>query len=247
MIHDKEIIKDYYQDGTVARGYIDERFMRPLGRVQHRTQIETINHIISFYHIDRILEVACGPARLTSGIEGFKKGVAVDTSENMLNIARRNVSNPEKWNFINANAFDIKLNERFHLIYVFRFIRHFRLSERIKLYNKFHELLEDRGILIFDAVNYEKVGLIRKMENKGQKLIYDKIYVSSKSLEDELFNAGYEVLTLKGLIYHFYIQAAISRISNKLNIDEVGLKVIHCLEHFPFGRPLESIVISRKR
>jgi ubiquinone/menaquinone biosynthesis C-methylase UbiE len=247
MIHDKETIKDYYQDDTVARDYIDERFMRPLGQIQHRTQIKTINHIISFYHIDRVLEVACGPARLTSGIEGFKKGVAVDTSESMLNIARRNVSNPEKWHFINANAFDIKLNERFQLIYVFRFIRHFRLPERMKLYNKFHELLEDRGILIFDAVNYEKFALIRKMENKGQKLIYDKIYANSKSLENELFNAGYEVLTLKGLIYHFYIQAAISRISNKLNIDEVGMKVIHCFERFPFGRPLESIVISRKR
>jgi ubiquinone/menaquinone biosynthesis C-methylase UbiE len=246
MIHDKETIKDYYEDDTVARDYIAERFMKPLGQVQHRTQIETINHIISFYHIDRILEVACGPARLTSGIKGFKKGVAVDTSENMLHIARRNVRNPEKWHFVNANAFDMKLNERFQLIYAFRFIRHFRLSERIKLYNKFHELLEDRGILIFDVVNYEKLALIRKMENKGQKLIYDKIYSSSKSLEDELSSVGYEVLTLKGLIYHFYIQAAISRISNKLNFDEAGFKVIRYLERFPFGRPLESIVISRK-
>jgi len=247
MIHDRETIRDYYEDNTVAHEYISERFAKPLGRVQHQTQVHTINNIINFYHIDRILEVACGPARLTSYIKGFKEGVAIDTSDRMLNIARKRVSNPEKWQFINADAFQINLNERFQLIYVFRFIRHFRLPERIKLYNKFHELLEDSGILIFDAVNYEKFALIRKIENKGQKLFYDKIYPSRKSLEDELFKAGYEVLTLKGLIYHFYIQAAISRISNRLNIDEVGLKVISCLERFPFGRPLESIVISRKR
>lgn len=247
MINDKETIRAHYEDDTVARGYITERFMRPLGRVQHRTQVETINNIIDYYQIESILEIACGPARLTSGIKGFKKGVAIDTSDHMLNIARQRVSNPEKWQFINADAFQINLNKRFQLIYVFRFIRHFRLSERINLYKKFHELLDHNGILIFDAVHYEKVALIRKMENKGQKLIYDKIYPDSISMNDELFNAGYEVLSLKGLIYHFYMQAIISRISNKLNIDEIGFKVIRCLERLPFGRPLEFIVISKKR
>ena len=247
MIHDRQTIRDHYEDNTVAHDYICERFAKPLGRIQHQTQVETINNIISFYQVDRILEVACGPARLTSYIKGFKEGVAIDTSDQMLNIARKRVSNPEKWQFINADAFQMNLNERFQLIYVFRFIRHFRSPERIKLYNKFYDLLEDSGILIFDAVNYEKFAFIRKIENKGQKLIYDKIYPSSKSLEDELFNAGYKVLTLKGLIYHFYIQAAISRISNRLKIGDLGLKVISCLERFPFGRPLESIVICRKR
>jgi len=247
MIHDKETIMVHYQDSMVARGYITERFIRPLGRVQHHIQVETINNIIRSYQIEKILEVACGPARLTSGIEGFRNGVAIDTSDHMLNIARQRVSNPEKWQFINTDAFHINLNEKFQLIYVFRFLRHFRLPERMKLYKKFHELLEDNGILVFDAVHYEKAAFIRKIENKGQKIIYDKIYSSSNSLKNELFNAGYEVLSLKGLIYHFYVQAVISRISSKLNIDEVGIKVIHCLERFPFGRPLESIVISRKR
>ena len=247
MIHNRRTFRKHYEDNTVAHEYITERFAKPLGQVQHHTQVETINNIISFYQIDRILEVACGPARLTSYIKGFKEGVAVDTSDQMLNIARKRVSNPEKWQFINADAFYMMLNERFQLIYVFRFIRHFRLPERIKLYNKFHELLEDSGILIFDVINYEKFALIRKIENKGQKLIYDKIYQNNTSLEEELFNAGFKILRFKGLIYHFYIQAAISRISNRLKIDELGLKVISCLERFPFGRPLESIVICRKR
>lgn len=247
MIHDRETIRGHYEDNAVAHRYTSERFSKPLGRILHQTQVDTINNVISFYHIDRILEIACGPARLTSYIKGFKEGVAIDSSDQMLNIARKRLANQEKWQFVNADAFQMKLNERFQLIYVFRFIRHFRLSERMKLYNKFRELLEDPGILIFDVVNYEKSSLIRKIENKGQKRIYDKIYPSSKSVEDELFNAGYEVLTLKGLIYHFYIQAAISRISNRLNFDEIGFKVISCLERFPFGRPLESIVISRKR
>ena len=246
-ITDREAIRDHYQDNTIAHQYISERFARPLGRVQHQIQVKTINNTISFYHIDRILEVACGPARLTSGIQGFKKGVAIDTSDHMLNIARQRVSSPEKWHFINTDAFHINLNERFQLIYVFRFIRHFRLAERMKLYKKFHELLESYGILIFDAVHYQKVELIRKIENKGQKIIYDKIYSSSKSLEDELFHAGFEVIQLKGIIYHFYLQAVISRISNKLNIDEIGLKVIRCLERLPLGRPLEFIAISKKR
>lgn len=242
-----ELIKSFYQDDRVASGYIDERFSKPLGRVQHKIQVESINNVIRRYQIDNILEVACGPARLTADVSGFKSGIAIDTSDQMLEIARRRVRNPDKWRFINADAFNFKLKNRLQLIYSFRFIRHLKTPDRMRLYKTFHGLLDNHGILIFDALHYEKVAFIRNMESRGQEKIYDKIYPDKKALENEIYLAGYEILELKGVIHHFYAQAVISRISNKLKMDRTGIEAIYFLERIPLGCPLEWIVICRKR
>lgn len=247
MIHDQEALRAYYKDKALAREYIEERFVKPLGRAQHRIQVETINDVIRFYHIDNIAEVACGPARLTADVSGFKRGIAIDTSDQMLKIARQRVRNPDKWQFVNVDAFSLKLSGRPQLIYSFRFIRHFKTADRMKLYKTFHGLLDNRGIFIFDAVHYEKIAFVRNMESRGQKKIYDKIYLDKKALENEIYSAGYEILELKGVIRHFYTQAAISRISNKLKMDRIGIKAINFLERIPLRRPLEWIVICRKR
>ncbi len=242
-----ELIKSLYQNYRIASGYIDERFSKPLGRVQHKIQVGSINNAIRRYQIDNILEVACGPARLASDVKGFKKGIAIDTSDQMLEIARRRVRNPDKWRFVNADAFNLKLNSRLQLIYSFRFIRHFKTTDRMRLYKAFHGLLDNHGILIFDALHYEKIAFIRNIENRGQEKIYDKIYLDKKALENEIYTAGYEILELKGVIHHFYAQAVISRISNKLKIDMIGIRAIYSIERIPLGRPLEWIVICRKR
>ena len=247
MSGNEKLIKSLYRNDRIASGYIDERFSKPLGRVQHKIQVESINNVIRRYQIDNILEVACGPARLTSDVKGFKRGIAIDTSDQMLEIARRRVRNPDRWRFVNADAFNLKLNSRSQLIYSFRFIRHFKITDRMKLYKTFQGLLDDQGILIFDAVHYEKIAFIRNMENSGQEKIYDKIYRDKKVLENEIYSAGYEILELKGVIRHFYVQAVISRISNKLKMDRIGIEAIYFLERIPLGRPLEWIVICRKR
>lgn len=247
---EKEIkcIRSFYQNDKVASKYIDERFSKPLGLVQHQIQVETIRNVISTYDINNVLEVACGPARLTSEITGFTKGVAIDSSRQMLEIARRRVHHNSHWHFIQGNAFGPGLKQCFQLIYSFRFIRHFKFSDRIKIYKTFNELLEDRGIIIFDAVHYEKVAIIRNLENRGQKeIIYDKIYQNIKELEDELYNEGYEIIELQGLLHHFYFQAAISRIANKLKLDKIGIKLIKSFERYPLGNPLEWIVVCQKK
>lgn len=247
LIHDEETLKAYYKDEALAREYIGERFVKPLGRVQHRIQVETINDVIRSYRIDNIAEVACGPARLTADVSGFKRGIAIDTSDQMLEIARQRVRNPDKWRFVNADAFNLQLNSRSQLIYSFRFIRHFKTPDRMRLYKTFHGLLDNHGILIFDALHYEKIAFIRNMENSGQEKIYDKIYQDKKSLENEIYSAGYEILELKGVIHHFYTQAAISRISYNLRMEKLGMHIIHFMEQVPLGCPLEWIVICRKK
>ena len=247
MINSSRQLGSLYQKDYIAKSYVDERFSKPLGRVQHQCQVECLNSIIERYKARYILEIACGPARLTADVRGFRKGIAIDSSDQMLQIARQRVSNSGKWEFINADAFSINLSDRFQLIYTFRFIRHLRLPERMKLYKRFHRLLDKKGIFVFDAVHYEKIAFVRHLENRGQEKIYDKVYATSRELEDEVSTAGYELLELKGVIHHFYLQAGISRISNKLRKDNIAVKVIRSLERIRLGRPLEWIVRCRKR
>jgi len=241
-----EHIMSKYQNDAVASAYIDERFSKPLGHVQHRYQLSIINDIIKKLNPKNVLEIACGPARLTKDIRIDSDGIAIDSSFEMLEIAMQRVGKNKHWSFVKTDIFNPGLNKTFPLIYSFRFIRHFHYSDRMKIYEVIRSLLDDRGIIVFDAVHYEKIAFINRMENRGQKKIYDKIYYRHQELETELKSAGYDILELKGIIHHFYLQAVISRLSNKLSIDKVGQKIIMILEKFPHGRPLEWVVICRK-
>lgn len=247
MTLDAKNIQSLYQDDGVAAKYIDERFSKPLGRVLHKMQIDSINSTIRFYRIGHVLEVACGPARLTREITGLTRGVALDGSFQMLKIAYQRLKDRNHWQLLLADAFNPGINHRFQLIYSFRFIRHFRLSNRIKLYKVFHTILEETGILIFDAVHYEKIAAIRRLENRGQRVIYDKIYADINELKSEMNTAGFEFVSLKEAVRHFYLQAVVSRISHRLKRDDAGVRIIRSLERYPFGRPLEWIVTFRKK
>lgn len=247
MNHDKAKIQTLYDCKSVAEEYIRIRFAKPLGAVQHRIQVRAINQTIHNYKARNILEIACGPARLTTEIRGFANGVAIDNSHEMLSIAKHRVSNNNQWRFLNGDAFNLQIDEEFDLIYSFRFIRHFELKDRTKLYSNVSDLLTESGIFVFDAVHYEKHKCIQNLEKKRDIEIYDKIYLTQHELVTELDRAGFEVLEIKEVVRHFYIQAVISRAAHLLRLNAMGERIIGMLENLRFGRPLEWIIICRKR
>ena len=240
-------IKTLYDHRTVAETYIDKRFSRPLGAVQHQIQLETLNDAIKDYNANRVLEIACGPARLTAEITGFHTGIAIDNSPEMLSIAQRRLPSGHRWHFLNADAFTFRAEEPFDLVYSFRFIRHFIRNDRNRLYDNVRHLLRTGGIFIFDAVHYDKPRFIKYFENKGDVHIYDEIYPTPHKLIDELNIAGFELLQLRRLIQHFYIQAIISRIAHVLRLNKVGETLIRTIERLNYGRSLEWIAICKKK
>ena len=247
MNDERDKIKTLYDRKSVAEEYIRIRFAKPLGAVQHRIQVRAVNQTIRNYKARNILEIACGPARLTTEITGFETGVAIDNSDEMLSIAEDRVSNNKQWKFLNGDAFNLEIDEKFHLIYSFRFIRHFELKDRRRLYSNVSDLLSKSGIFLFDAVHYEKHKCIKYFEKKGDIQIYDKIYLTQHELITELDRAGFEVLEIKEVVRHFYIQAVISRAAHILRLNAMGERIIAMLENLKFGRPLEWIIICRKR
>jgi ubiquinone/menaquinone biosynthesis C-methylase UbiE/glycosyltransferase involved in cell wall biosynthesis len=240
-------IKSIYEHKSVAERYTRTRFSRPLGAVQHRIQFQTLNDAIKHYKVRNILEIACGPARLTAELSGFEKGVAIDNSHEMLSLAKRIVPNISQWTFLRADAFNLHLNQKFDLIYSFRFLRHFTLIDRRKIYTTVTNLLNESGLFIFDAVHYDKQNFVKYCERKGDIPIYDEIYSKTDLLITELELAGFEVLELKKLVRHFYIQAAISRVTHVLRLNAIGEHIINLFEDLDYGRPLEWIVICRKK
>jgi ubiquinone/menaquinone biosynthesis C-methylase UbiE len=240
-------IKGIYEQKSIAERYTRTRFSRPLGAVQHRIQVQTMNQAIKRYKPRSLLEIACGPARLTAEISGFEKGVAIDNSHEMLNIAKHIVPNNSQWTFLRADAFNLHLNQQFDLIYSFRFLRHFTLKDRRKIYSTVTNLLNESGLFIFDAVHYDKPTFVKYFERKGDIPIYDETYSKTDVLITELEDAGFEVLEIKRVVRHFYIQAAISRVTHVLRLNAIGEYIINLFEDLDYGRPLEWIVICTKK
>jgi len=246
MNSDKATIKGIYDKKSVAEQYIHTRFSRPLGAVQHRIQVATVNEAIRQHEARSILEIACGPARLTAEITGFNNGIAIDSSQQMLSIAKARVPETLKWRFLIADAFTFQIDQKFHLIYSFRFIRHLTLTDRKRIYTTIRNLLDHQAIFIFDAVHYDKPTFIKSYETRGDIQLYDKIYQSKLELTTELSEVGFEIIEYRNLIRHFYLQAIISRVTHLLSLNNVGEKVISVLDNLKYGRPLEWIVICRK-
>lgn len=150
-------VKTLYQDTKVAEDYIQDRFTWSWSRLLHDRQVRILNEVIRQHGIQSALELAPGPARLTTQVEGLQRGVAVEASAEMLEVARRRIAATgldSLWQLREGNAFDLSsIEETFDLVYTFRFIRHFSIEERERLHKEILARLEPSGILVFDVVN----------------------------------------------------------------------------------------------
>ena len=187
-IADTEELKKYYQNKTCAQKYLDQRFSFPLGRILHEKQVSVVNHYISLTKPKKILELACGPGRVTLDVNppNDAKCVAVDASEEMLAIARERLiaNHKQQWILKKEDIFLMNLKEKFDLIFSFRFIRHFRKRDRIKIYKTVKKHLANDGFFIFDVVNKEVSLPLRLKEGLDKYPVYDKLYTRDEFLKE---------------------------------------------------------------
>ena len=240
-----------YEDRQVAETYIRQRFGHAWGQLLHQKQAAGINKVIKESRPESILEIAPGPARLATDLAGVTRGLMLDNSAAMLALARRRLQDAglsHLWDVEQGNAFELeKLGDRFHFVFTFRFIRHFRLKERARLYRGIHECLQPGGLLMFDVVNQtvrDNLDARQPQKPPGELDVYDETY-SATSFNREMESYGFKVLQLTPVLNHFFLQ---SWISNRLGyrLPKASFALVRSLEMMPSQEPLEWIALCQK-
>ncbi len=245
-------VRKLYQDEAVAEAYIENRFTWTWSRLLHETQVNILNRTIAEHGIRAALELAPGPARLTTHVEGIERGVMVEASPEMVQVARRRLSEKNLdsvWDLREGDAFDLASLERsFELIYTFRFIRHFESEERDRLYKEISRRLEPSGLLIFDVVNRTARARARaatKATAEGSLPVYDAIYTEDE-FRREMDDSGFEVLSLHPVLRRFGLQSWISYKIDR-RVRPLANLLVRALESIPGGKPLEWVAVARKK
>jgi ubiquinone/menaquinone biosynthesis C-methylase UbiE len=244
-VDDADKMKEYYEKKEIVEEYESKRFSLPIYSAEHERQILIINSLIKNEHLKRILEIAPGPARLTRYIES--NGTCVEYSKEMIKLAKENLKNSQyNWNVVHGDAFKLSLKKNsFDLVFTFRFIRHYKMEDRKKLYTQIKSVLKDDGFLVFEALNLKKSFRIRSMVGKEKYNVYDELYFK-EDLVKELEENGFVVVSIHPTIRHFFIQYAISRMSSILRITSFGKKMVYFFEKWG-NNPLGWVVVCRKK
>lgn len=243
-IKEKKAIKNFYKKQEVTEAYIQDRFETPLGRHMHLFQVKQINKSIKEYNCKKIADIACGPARLDKDVTIFEKAVGLDSSPAMLQLAQKRAP---LWQFRMGNAFKTGFKpQEFDMVFSFRFIRHFKYAERKQAYSEMRRIVKKKGIIIFDAVNYDKDYSVRKRVGFDKYPIYDKLF-RKKELIAELNKNKLKLIKLVPCINHLYTVTFISKVSLKLKLTRIGFHFIKIIEKIPSRRPLEWIVVCQKK
>lgn len=245
-------VKTLYQDTKVAEDYIQDRFTWSWSRLLHDRQVRLLNASIRRHGAQAALELAPGPARLTTQVEGLERGVAVEASAEMLEVARRRIEEKgldKVWDFREGNAFDLSsIEETFDLVYTFRFIRHFELEERKRLYREVSARLKPTGVLIFDVVHRAVAERQRAKRGSGDEEglpVYDALY-TEEEFRVEMDASGFEVVSMHPTLRHFELQVWISHRGDS-RIRSLSNLLVRFLEMIPGPQPLEWVAVVRKK
>jgi len=245
QIDNKDELIEYYTRENIVNKYIGKRFVEPIFIVEHKKQVSFVNYAINKYNLKNPLELAPGPARLTIEIKS-EKGVGLDSSERMLRVAEKRMAQlKKKWKFVKGDAFNLKFNSQFDLVFSFRFITHFKEKERLKLYSQIRKALKKDGYLVFEAYNEKKVRIVRSFVGKKKYPVYDKLY-SEPELIGELTKNGFKVIKVSPVISHFWTQMFISKFLSFFKLNKLSKDIISKIERIKSKNPYEWVILCQK-
>ena len=251
LASDEKAVSALYQNAAVADQYIQARFVLAWQQLLHETQVQSLRQSIQLFKPDSILEIAPGPARLSTELIDIRNGTMLEYSQEMIDVARARLKEREllnRWTIVHGNAFEPKdCPGPFNFIYTFRFIRHFDEDDRVRLYAAIHSRLEPGGILMFDVVNstYNLQARPASAAKRSDSLSVFDVGYTVKEFHDEMSTAEFEVLNMYPVVRHCRLQ---SWISSKLYDIAPGFsrRVVRIIEAIPSQSPLEWIAVCRR-
>ncbi len=242
-IESSEQVERHYKNQSLVNTYIQDRFRNPLNFVEHKRQAYFLNQTVSGKKPRLVLELAPGPARVTSELLPCK-GMSIDSSPAMIEAAQKRAGRKD-WQFKVGNAFQLKYKNKFDLIFAFRFFFHFKEDDRKRLYAQVHQALTGQGLLVFEVMNARKVRLIRKIIGQEKYFVYDKLYYK-KEFISEMEQNGFKVVRLYPVLNNFWAQALLSKSFSLLGLSMLAKKIILWLE-FNSNNPYQWVAVCQKK
>jgi ubiquinone/menaquinone biosynthesis C-methylase UbiE len=239
-------LQRYYQDRAVVGAYMQRRTGQPMNGVLHRRQVQFLNRVLAERAPRAVLEIACGPGRLTAAMRSLRFGVAVDASQPMLETAQQRLNGSAgQWSFLRTDAFVLPFHDAsFDAVYTLRFIRHFQPEDRQRLYGEIRRVLRPRGTFIVDALNHDVSYPTRLKRGLEHYQIYDVLYRPGE-LEAELRTAGFRMLAAEGMLKHFLLQRQLNRLRH-IRLAPLARVLINSLERIPGNQPSTWMVVCEK-
>lgn len=237
-------LRGYYKDTGVVAAYMQRRTAQPLNGFLHRRQVAFLNRAVSARRPRRVLEIACGPGRLTAEVKNVPQAFAVDSSPSMLQVARQR-THDGGWSFLRGDAFVLPFRDStFDGVYTLRFIRHFQLADRRQLYAEIGRVLCPGGVFMLDALNREVSLPHRTARGVDRYPIFDQLYERDE-LVRELEEAGFSVVVIEGILKRYGMQRLLNRL-RRLHLGDLARVMIAAVEALPGGRPETWMVMCEK-
>jgi ubiquinone/menaquinone biosynthesis C-methylase UbiE len=240
-------LRTYYRDETVVSEYLDRRTTQPFNGFLHASQVRFLNRALRQRTPARILELAPGPARLTAELDVTVPIVALDTSAQMLAVARARLrARNRPVALLQGDAFRLPFADgRFDFVYTTKLIRHFQLDDRMRLYQEIRRVLGREGAFVMDAQS-RAVSLPHRLEKGLESYrIYDVLY-DVDELRSELEQAGFQVLDIEGIARHFTLQRRLNRL-RRIGLSAAARLLIDVVERLPGGSPSTWMVLTQVR
>jgi ubiquinone/menaquinone biosynthesis C-methylase UbiE len=235
-------IQAAYSAPETASEYIDRRFVSPMMEVMHDAQVRAVNEALAKRRPVRALEIAPGPGRITRHVRLEGMLTCLEYNSAMIEEGQRACSRHVRWR--QGNAFEMDICEQFDCVYTFRFVRHFELSDRRRLYDKVASVLSPGGTFLMDAVN-KHVSLPLRESRPRDYPVYDKLYDNVDEIRQELASHELVLQSARPVLRWFRTQSVLQNLLGP-RCDSVCRRLIRSLERIPSGSPLEWIILCRR-
>ena len=230
---------DFYSKPKRAKLY-SEKWEGFKYLVRNKRQVSIVNDFIRRVSPEVVLDVGIGNARLARHLKGIKKGIGVDTSKSMLELARKELG--KNWGVVEGDAFKLPIKKgSIDLLISTRLLRILNKSDRGRLLQSFRETLKNNGFLVIDALNQKAL-----FESKGEpEKNIKSYYCTKKELVQELEENGFKVVEMKSVFNYYFIKRFLLRYEGK-KFRKLALFLMNLSEKLGNVNALEWLLLCQK-
>ena len=163
-MNNKELLKRYYRDEQVTRGYDKQREGTEYRKMKRKEELNLFLSLLNKKKNDKVLELGCSSGFLTKELGEV---TAIDTSKEMLKITKR--KNP-KAKVLEADMFELPFKANsFDKVVTMRVWNHLNTQDLFLALEEAKRVLKKRGVLVFDM---EEEDILRKIVNFFYKKMF---------------------------------------------------------------------------